>query len=748
MTPTDHHATWGQRWVRDFERLSTAWQNRLPRGREYASKGHVIALSVTSGKISGKVQGSRSKPYSTTIELQANRGADWDRLIEELAKKALYPASLLTGHIPPSFEQLTEHFGIGLFLKRNSELIVHCTCPDKGRPCKHIAAVHYAFGEALDRDPFLLLQLRGADRDTLLRGFYREWFGDRTYQGETELSAAAEAAEVGYPISRQSADRFNRADQLLEDLSYDIRAPEAPLFILQRLGSPAPWKLPIGSTDLLGPVVEEASALALRIARSMDALREEGDEEDDDEELIDDDDDASDEELGGDGDDDDWDEEDDDDDDANDDPKQDAKPDAFVTLASPAEPEPRTTTSRTPSLSLPTHFATHVLPDPEASRSAADDRSPRMLLTTGMTTATPGASPTPGDRSPSAEPPRATTPVLIRRAPAERVASARKGKKKGRTQDPRTSLVQAVDARLSPHNSAPTSWNPDLLPHTPALRRRPTVVLDRSKDPAAHADQLDFAGRRALEAEDFAEALPKLRDAWRLHPSEGRLLLVLAAADGVGARAEVVRDEHAWIQTLSGPERQALDALDGLVALLAGDYGYVVERSEKHLLTLSQREEGWARVLISFTLFMLTHDAELREQSAIADLWEELFQTLPPELQALRDPPAPLGAWLEWSLEDHPISADQRSAFLRLTSRLVADLQRAKQSVASHDAALAAVMVTAGLAEALQLSEDPSTCEAFLLESASNFVRHPRIRLALDEGLERWPILSPIASSG
>jgi hypothetical protein len=38
-----------------------------------------------------------------------------------------------------------------------------CSCPDWSKPCKHIAAVLYLLGDALARDPSLLLRLRGMD---------------------------------------------------------------------------------------------------------------------------------------------------------------------------------------------------------------------------------------------------------------------------------------------------------------------------------------------------------------------------------------------------------------------------------------------------------------------------------------------------------------------------------------------------------------------------------------------------------
>jgi uncharacterized Zn finger protein len=42
------------------------------------------------------------------------------------------------------------------------------TCPDKEIPCKHIAAVILSTAKIFDYDPFLILKLRGMERDELL----------------------------------------------------------------------------------------------------------------------------------------------------------------------------------------------------------------------------------------------------------------------------------------------------------------------------------------------------------------------------------------------------------------------------------------------------------------------------------------------------------------------------------------------------------------------------------------------------
>ena len=59
--------------------------------------------------------------------------------------------------------------GLGLHLLPHSErdFKTSCSCPDYANPCKHIAGVYYLLASALDRDPFLMFELRGLSRDAL-----------------------------------------------------------------------------------------------------------------------------------------------------------------------------------------------------------------------------------------------------------------------------------------------------------------------------------------------------------------------------------------------------------------------------------------------------------------------------------------------------------------------------------------------------------------------------------------------------
>ena len=264
MSSDQFGSGWGKRWIDSLERLATAWQSRLPRGKDYADKGHVISLSVTSGRIAAKVQGSRSKPYSTTIDVNAFRDGDWERVSRRLTSQAHWAADLLCGHMPRDIEQIFGFENMYLFPVRNSEMIGNCTCPDKSKPCKHIAAVHYAFANALDRDPFLLFQLRGVDRTTLLRYFRRSWFGAEA-SGQT-IEGFDNDNEKGMPVANLSADRFNRSPAQVEHMSFSMQNTGQPLLILQRLGAPSSWQSGLAIQIIMGGVYEDSAKLALSIA--------------------------------------------------------------------------------------------------------------------------------------------------------------------------------------------------------------------------------------------------------------------------------------------------------------------------------------------------------------------------------------------------------------------------------------------------------------------------------------------------
>ena len=157
---------WSRRFIGVLE--SYGMSGRLARGRSYARAGQVLDFELSQGKVTARVQGSRVRPYQVRIGVLPLTTAQWRRVMKQLASQALFRAKLLAGEMPHEIEEVFSECGTPLFPRSAADLDMHCSCPDWGVPCKHLAAVCYVLAEEFDRDPFAMLAWRGKGRDKLL----------------------------------------------------------------------------------------------------------------------------------------------------------------------------------------------------------------------------------------------------------------------------------------------------------------------------------------------------------------------------------------------------------------------------------------------------------------------------------------------------------------------------------------------------------------------------------------------------
>ncbi|WP_435859074.1 SWIM zinc finger family protein [Streptomyces neyagawaensis] len=181
---------WGNAWVTALEEgaLDAA---RLVRGRAYADKGHVDAITVTPGLVLAYVHGSRPRPYRVQVRLRTLDDDEWDRFLDTAAERPADIAALLDKELPqslaggstpapaptPTSASASTSGGRSprgtRLLPGPGELEPHCSCPDRGHPCKHAAALCYQTARLLDQDPFVLLLLRGRGERELLDALSR-----------------------------------------------------------------------------------------------------------------------------------------------------------------------------------------------------------------------------------------------------------------------------------------------------------------------------------------------------------------------------------------------------------------------------------------------------------------------------------------------------------------------------------------------------------------------------------------------
>jgi uncharacterized Zn finger protein len=252
---------WGKRWIEALEQVLEGDSGRLARGRTYARAGRTHDFLVEAGKVTARVTGSRA-PYRVEIALPQLSAKAWSAAIERMAQKAEFSAQLLNNEMPRAIDDAFLAGGASLFPRQRADLETDCDCPDYGDPCKHIAAVHYVLGDALDRDPFLLFELRGRTREQVLEAL-------RAARGHARSSrslAPVDERPASISLSKLSARNYDAAPAPLPALSFSFEPPPAHGAALRQLGTPSAWNSATPALETLTPLVQTAASRARQLA--------------------------------------------------------------------------------------------------------------------------------------------------------------------------------------------------------------------------------------------------------------------------------------------------------------------------------------------------------------------------------------------------------------------------------------------------------------------------------------------------
>jgi uncharacterized Zn finger protein len=255
---------WSRRFISVLE--SYGMSGRLARGRSYARAGQVLDFELTQGKVTARVQGSRVRPYQVRIGVLPLTTAQWRRVQDRLAGQALFRAKLLAGEMPHEIEEVFAECGTPLFPRSAADLDMHCSCPDWGVPCKHLAAVCYVLAEEFDRDPFGMLAWRGKARDDLLTALRRIQAGGTSpgQRAPSDRSAPATGAglDVPAPALEECLDGFWSPGLSPARLRALATAPEAaaPGLLLRMFPPPPVTVRGQDLADVLRPGYERLAA--------------------------------------------------------------------------------------------------------------------------------------------------------------------------------------------------------------------------------------------------------------------------------------------------------------------------------------------------------------------------------------------------------------------------------------------------------------------------------------------------------
>ncbi|MDX2114477.1 MAG: hypothetical protein SFZ24_02490 [Planctomycetota bacterium] len=233
------HKWVGTRWMQAVGLC--AREAELREGFDYAKSGQTRTLTVEPGRVVASVQGRAVRGYKVVVQVQPFTDEEWTGVVGAMAEQAVFSARLLAGELPEEAEALFASRGLALFPRGPQDMVAACTAPNERPWCKHACCVALLVADALERDPFVILALRGMPAPELI-----ERLRDRRSASSGGLSASPAGVDIGVERADDSPpletvlEEFWDAGPGLEEVETPIRPPEVPLALLRRLG-PSPF---------------------------------------------------------------------------------------------------------------------------------------------------------------------------------------------------------------------------------------------------------------------------------------------------------------------------------------------------------------------------------------------------------------------------------------------------------------------------------------------------------------------------
>ena len=255
IVPSNRPKTWlGLAWNGIIDSLGLEHRSRLARGRGLARRGRVRDLWFSPGLAHAEVHDS--DVFQVSLRVGVLDDHQWHKLTELLGRHLNMVAALLEGTLSPQLPTLLESHDLYL-MPEAKDIEGDCNCLDYLSLCPHMAAVHLVLSDALEGDPFLLLNLRGRTQQQLVRALCKQWGDTHPFKG-----AFNPTSEVPKELDRW----FSSTEALDTTMQFKIPAqPARQLAGLLALGPPP------GQADLstaLGPLYEAGAKAAAQLALS------------------------------------------------------------------------------------------------------------------------------------------------------------------------------------------------------------------------------------------------------------------------------------------------------------------------------------------------------------------------------------------------------------------------------------------------------------------------------------------------
>lgn len=249
-------AWWMRRWQNFMEQVGVNSDATALRGLR------VKRLEVQPGQIQAQVAEREHGTAGVEVRLPTLADEQWTAIIDALGSQALFAAQLLAGNMPAEIEQVFADAGSRLLPASAGELEYDFTSAASNGNAgdfagRALAMVFAQLGEMVADDPWLLLRLRGRDREQVLAALQERRNSttqDVTARAVPAVDGAAAQNGAFYKLPQQAgrptddeheeledrvADFWGRR-KVLEEAHYHLARPAVELALLRRLGPITP----------------------------------------------------------------------------------------------------------------------------------------------------------------------------------------------------------------------------------------------------------------------------------------------------------------------------------------------------------------------------------------------------------------------------------------------------------------------------------------------------------------------------
>ena len=185
---------WGRGLVRSFEEL-TLDADDLAAARALARSGRLGAIVVLDAMASAVVDPGSESPLMAQVKVSRLNAEAWSAFAHEAARESGHAAALEAGDLPADLVEHADEAGVEL-MPGPADIDTACECDSWAHPCVHALALLYQLAWQVDRDPYVLMLLRGRTREDLLAEVAALASGSRTPGAEEREEARARAAQV------------------------------------------------------------------------------------------------------------------------------------------------------------------------------------------------------------------------------------------------------------------------------------------------------------------------------------------------------------------------------------------------------------------------------------------------------------------------------------------------------------------------------------------------------------------------